>query len=711
MLMLALLSGLLVVPALAGGEPGARLGVASGRLIEMHGDVPGGEPVPGYGLDTGAGPVALEPRQPPELVGQEVRVEDDSNRAGLQGEATPVSEVRVAAAPPPGSRTVAVVLVNFSDDTGQPLTTAAMRSRVFTGAGSVSQFYREQSGGQTSLAGIADPENGDVFGWWTLAMARPVSCTTQAMYNIAAGASAQASAHGVDLGAYQSVVFYFARNTACGWAGLAEQPGSRAWINGSNTTSVIAHEIGHNMGVAHAASLGCGGVALKADADQCAFSDYGDPADVMGLSQNLMGAWHRAQLGQIPAEARRTVTTTGQYTVAAANDDDATSPRLLLIPRQPVQGGSASQYFAVDLRSRTGAFDTFAPTAPQVTGVTIRLVPLLSTISESMLIDNHPGTSTMTDAPLQPGESFTDPGSGVTIANVVTAAGTATVTVTFPSGADGEAPTAPLLAATVAPGRVDLAWSAATDNVAVDHYEVRRDGAAIATAGAATRTFADTDVAGRESATYTVAAFDAAGNSSASRPVTIAIPDTTAPALASVAAIRLASGDVRLDFAAEDDRGVIGYTIAWDGGSAHTAAGGYTHYGAPAAAIAYTVTAQDAAGNGSAPVAVLVPAFGPAGPGAGTRPPGPTGVPATTPRPPRIYVSRGKGRRLNVAIAGASRIRVRSGSWSSSTRGARLSAVVPRRLERRSIRIAVSATVRGRPIAGSFGLRRGRLVP
>lgn len=719
-LLFALLTGLLVLPAFAGGDRGARLGTAEGRLIDMHGDVPAGEPVPGFGLQTGTRSIVLAPDQPRELVGQQVRVEDSSNLAGFQGQATAVDEVRVAAAPPAGPRTVAVVLVNFSDDTSQPLSVATIRSRVFTGSGSVNQFYQEQSGGQSSLAGIADAANGDVFGWWTLAMARPTNCTNQAMFNIAAGAVAQASAHGVDLSAYQSVVFYFTRNTACAWAGLAEQPGSRAWINGSNTTSVIAHEIGHNMGVAHAASLSCGAVALKSDESQCTFSDYGDPNDVMGLSQNLMGAWHRAQLGQLPAAARNTATVTGQYAIADANDSAAPGQRLLLIPRQ-AGGGAASEYFAVDLRSRSGAFDTFSPAAPQVTGVTIRLVPLLSTISESMLIDNHPATSTMSDAPLQPGETFSDPASGVTIRNVATAPGSATVAVTFPAGSDTEPPSAPALSATLAPGsgRVDLAWTAASDNSGVDHYEVRRDGVAIATTPAALRTFSDGDLTGRQTATYTVAAFDAAGNSTASSPATVQIPDLTPPQLVTVTGTRLAFGAVRLDFSATDDRGVAGYTVAWDGGSITTTATGFTHTAAPLSAISYTITAQDAAGNVSAPVAVLVPAGeraaqpgSPAQPGNPAQPDPGSARRTRTAGTPRIYVSRGRSRRLTVAIAGASRIRVRSGSWSRSAAGARLAAVVPRQLDtRRSVRITVSATVSGRPVIGSFGLRRGRLAP
>ena len=87
----------------------------------------------------------------------------------------------------------------------------------------------------------------------------------------------------------------------------------------------------------------------------------------------------------------------------------------------------------------------------------------------------------------------------------------ATVTVTVGNG-DATPPTAPtnLTAVAASSSRVDLSWSAATDNVAVQGYRVSRGGTVIVTTNATT--FSDTGLAAQTTYTYSVSAFDAAGN-------------------------------------------------------------------------------------------------------------------------------------------------------------------------------------------------------
>lgn len=81
---------------------------------------------------------------------------------------------------------------------------------------------------------------------------------------------------------------------------------------------------------------------------------------------------------------------------------------------------------------------------------------------------------------------------------------------------DTMAPSVPasLTATTVSSSRIDLAWSAATDNVGVTGYRVARGGAVIATVSGTT--YADTGLAASTTYGYTVTALDAAGNASAS---------------------------------------------------------------------------------------------------------------------------------------------------------------------------------------------------
>ena len=92
--------------------------------------------------------------------------------------------------------------------------------------------------------------------------------------------------------------------------------------------------------------------------------------------------------------------------------------------------------------------------------------------------------------------------------------------VTTPSGStppDTTAPSTPagLTGTPVAAGRIDLAWTAATDNVAVAGYNVYRDGAKVNTAPVGSISYSDTGLVGGANHTYTVKAVDAAANESA----------------------------------------------------------------------------------------------------------------------------------------------------------------------------------------------------
>jgi chitodextrinase len=77
---------------------------------------------------------------------------------------------------------------------------------------------------------------------------------------------------------------------------------------------------------------------------------------------------------------------------------------------------------------------------------------------------------------------------------------------------DAQSPTAPssLAAAVMSTSRVDLAWSAATDNTGVAGYRIYRDEEQI---GTTTDTaFSDTGCQSATAYSYTVKAFDTAGN-------------------------------------------------------------------------------------------------------------------------------------------------------------------------------------------------------
>lgn len=344
-------------------------------------------------------------------------------------------------------RKAAVILVNFAPTAAEPFTADQARTAVFTGTGSVNVFQREHSGDVVSLTGKLRSD-GDVFGWYTIDESTAV-CDPDT-WRYAANAAAQTA--GADLSGYQHHLYIFPYVSACGWAGLADLPGSVSFMNGTLSVRVIAHELGHNLGAHHASALNCTDVATGnrvAFSTSCTQSEYGDPFDVMGASDRQSEAIRKVSLGWLTPQNAQTVTASGTYTLSSASAFGA-GTRSLRIPR-----GASSDYWYLELRSPSGLFDDFTATDPAVTGVSVRLAGNYGIGVRTRLIDTQPATATFADAPLQPGATFTDPVTGIAITATSVVAGVATMQVALepsaPPAAPAPAPTPPP-AWTVEPG-------------------------------------------------------------------------------------------------------------------------------------------------------------------------------------------------------------------------------------------------------------------
>jgi parallel beta-helix repeat protein len=196
-----------------------------------------------------------------------------------------------------------------------------------------------------------------------------------------------------------------------------------------------------------------------------------------------------------------------------------------------------------------------------------------------------------------------------------------TATVTTPSS-DAEPPTDPGLLAAIATSsqRVELAWTASTDNVGVTGYEIFRDGTLLAAIGTQT-TYADAAVEPLTTYSYQVRARDAADNRSGfSNAATVTTPpsppDTEPPtAPSNLSATAVSPNRVDLSWtASSDNEGVTGYEIFRDG-SLLAEEGAVTSYSdgsvSPSTTYSYQVRARDTAGNRSAfssPATVTTPA-------------------------------------------------------------------------------------------------------
>jgi hypothetical protein len=449
-------------------------------------------------------------------------------RAGskLKGSLRPLNPTRAKAAAvyKAGPHKTAVILVKFSPTGSEPWTTGFVRQRVFTDPDSTNAYYKEDSYGAISLVGKNDPA-GDVYGWYTIPA--PVADATLGCKPnpIASDAETAARAGGFDPAGYDHVIYAFQFQSVCGWAGLGQLPGSRSWINGYvDRVDVVAHELGHNMGLDHASSLSCtnGGVPV-AMGPSCSFTEYGDPFDVMGSSSRRNNAWHLRQIGFMPADNVELVNGEGTYTLSATNALGGT--RLLRVPRP---AGSTPPYYDLELRASNGVFDDFLSTEPAVTGVTIHTDPAPNVIERSMLIDTTPGSSGgFNDAPLAVGHTFTDGTISITLQSL--AGGVATLDVATGSPPqDLTAPSTPgPVTAVPSSGGVALSWPASTDNVGVAGYRVIRGSTQLTSTSALNWT--DSIVSPGVTYTYRVAAYDAAGNVSTSTPVTATVPNASSP--------------------------------------------------------------------------------------------------------------------------------------------------------------------------------------
>ncbi len=504
----ALAAALLLLPAAARGHGSDPV---AGVLVERHGDRLDGRSLPStYQVVRPSGrAVDVSPSQDRALVGRTVKVIDgDPAKPGVQGRARPAGEME-RLEPAAGSLATLVILVSLAD-VGQSITPDQARDAVFTGVRSASALFSSQSNGATRLVGIQRGD-GDVVGPLALGVSGS-GCPYDAIANAADSAAGGA---GVKTSDYHHVIYVLPRVPSCSWAGLGQMPGRRSWTNGYLQASVIAHEVGHNRGAHHASTLRCtdGTGAAVPLSTSCSATEYGDPFDVMGLQGRLMSSFHRAQVGDLPVDRQTLAKATGVYPIPAGDGD-----ALLLVPRK-IAGHAVTEWFALERRAPAEPFDTFAAGTPITTGLSVRLVPALDDTSQTRLLDMTPSTQTFDDAMLQPGASFSDPSLPITIA--VDGSG-GNVQVTMPDLVDDVPPEMSGVPSVYATARkVSLSWWEATDDTALDRYEIERDGRVVATTAG---TSYEDAVTGPVTVIYRVVAVDTSGNRAASSPATVTVP-------------------------------------------------------------------------------------------------------------------------------------------------------------------------------------------
>lgn len=124
---------------------------------------------------------------------------------------------------------------------------------------------------------------------------------------------------GIDVSSYASVVYVLPQGSSCGWAGVAYMNGRNSWIRGDYCAraQTYAHELGHNIGMHHAADPGW------------EYGDYSDPMSGVTSVVQTVNAPHKVQMGWVPGQSLKAIGV-GTHTIAAL-DTNPSSTSLPLV--------------------------------------------------------------------------------------------------------------------------------------------------------------------------------------------------------------------------------------------------------------------------------------------------------------------------------------------------------------------------------------------
>lgn len=175
----------------------------------------------------------------------------------------------------------------------QPVSDEVVSGLVFNEAAG---FLQRASFGRLVLGGDATP--------WLTAYSAPPNCLDHAAVTEPAKTAAQAA--GFDVRAYQRLVYVvpYDRGT-CNAEPLSYGSGDEVVLIGNFTPrTIVAHELGHTLGLGHAQARICG-------PRRCSVEEYGDPVDAMALGTGDFNPLEKVVAGWLTAP--RTLTRNGVY--------------------------------------------------------------------------------------------------------------------------------------------------------------------------------------------------------------------------------------------------------------------------------------------------------------------------------------------------------------------------------------------------------------
>jgi hypothetical protein len=318
--------------------------------------------------------------------------------AGEDG--APTTTAAAAAGATQGRKRLIFIRVDFSDLQGESLTTtrASELTRELHG------FFQNNSYGRAGFLEIGS--GSDVTPVLRLPRTAASYGSNDDAGNLRADALEAARNAGYVLSDYDFDITCMRSVPGFGWAGLGFVGAPGAWIRGTSSTGVTAHELGHNIGLNHANFWDTEGPTITGRGSSI---EYGDKFDTMGAANaanNHFNARYKRLLGWLQPGEFTVVTTNGTYRLHAHDVTNAvTGTRGLQIFANP-----RTNYW-VEFRQR------FTSNRWLFNGVGIRWAGRGN--ESSLLLDTTPDSPRdKDDSPVTLGRTFSDTLNGIHITPV-----------------------------------------------------------------------------------------------------------------------------------------------------------------------------------------------------------------------------------------------------------------------------------------------------
>lgn len=325
-----------------------------------------------------------------------------------------------------GEHTVGVVKVNIKGVNYQRPSDNQIRDAIFLNPDSersVNSFFKEASGGRLKLTG-------DIVGEVNL---EPLFNQCD-FYSYITPVDDQLKKQGVDINTYRKII-YLLPNLSCpynGWGTISDNP-SRAWVVGGDTNIyLIAHELGHNLGLHHANFLYCPGKDMD-EYDKCRSFEYGDGSDVMGYKLAQFNAPHKVALDWIETQEVKVASSNGTYKITPLEASSSAGIKVLKVSKSDTNNTfkDLTDYY-LSFRQPMGIDKNLS--AEFTEGVSIHFAPT-DPVFQTNLVDLARTGDIHRDqfGALKDGQSFYDPINDITITQLSHDSSGVTIDIKFGS--------------------------------------------------------------------------------------------------------------------------------------------------------------------------------------------------------------------------------------------------------------------------------------